>query len=1313
MRIYRLLYLPVLLAVFCFSSGFATAQSVYGSVKGTLTDISGKPISGAKVTVSSVGKGTRYRTVSDGTGFYTVNDVSPDDYSLRIEADGFKTYQNPLVTVYADNPSVVNSRLAKGSSTEVITGSAADVSVLKIDRTDVATILSQRQVADLPVLEQNVSNLEILAPGAISVAPTLSVIQNPQQGVYFDINGQIFSGTAYQLDGTDNRDPIEGLVVINPNQDSVGEMKITTQNYGAEFGEATAGVVTAQTKSGSNSWHGSAFGYRQSGWGQASDPNLFTTVPTTNPVTGSTSTFTVPPEINDRTYKKNQFGGSIGGPIIKNRLFFFADYRGTRDTSGATLTLTVPTALVRNTCLGPVTGAPTDCNLSEYGVPLNTKLKSPSPFLKGDSVVDTTNPTVCDANTPTSACLFNSQVSPQMVYLMSLLPMPSAPGITNNYQAAGTEPFNSDNSDLRLDYDASRRLKLFARYSYDLFRENGSPAFGIGGGPGTNPDLFAGSARTANQGISSGFSYSFSGSLLTDFRFGFLHFHLDMNAPDFGTYPLLNPPSAYAGDSILGLNCTGHPTCTPDLFASGLPDVQIISRTTLGGANQAPPPTTGDFLDFGNVSVQGNLALPCNCPLREHEQQFQWVNNWTRLAGHHAFRWGADFRYIQNFRLTSYGGGSTSRAGLLQFSDNTFTNLGLGDYLVGMLAYFDRTYSDPTANPSAYNATEQQKRAFFYGEDTWRVSSRLTLNYGLRWELYFPQSVNANAGGFLLIKNDTLPGFNGATINEPGTSGVNPQGNVQNTFKNFGPRIGFAYLAGSKTVIRAGYGRSFDVGYEGSLFGIAATQNPPIAAHFEDRNGSATSGFVLNDNNGTSTPPVLDLSSFTNFTIAASPFTVQGLCNAQFANQPASGSPIIPCSVPDAANSKSPEAGTALYALPARIRVPTVDAWNFTVQHELTPNSYFELAYVGNKGTHVLTDSSPYYDLNAPCTGQIAPAASGNCSLAAQPVAEKIGGTTPCNTIGGGSSFCLPRNFTLTPLTPWIFPVYYFGNNASDNYNSLQAKFSKRFSAGYSLLAHYVYSKVLDYDSSYFAVDPGRDYGPGDFDRRQSFAMSNSWTLPIGRGRALLSNLSSPADKAVGGWSLYAITSWYSGLPFNPTYGQEQLTPGTSGCYGDLSSDVLDTPPCLPLLAGSVSVTGSRNQYFTTTGGLPLPPGGATVGSDPSTWPLCGVDASGNPLPGPQIGPWQRPGCGQIGNVGRNSLRGPQFFQSDIALMKEIALTERVALRFRADAFNIFNKVNLGLPNTQVDALTQAGAITTIAPGAIQRQWEFSARLQF
>jgi len=1229
--------LAVFLGVIWACSQISVAQSVYGNIKGTLTDISGKPIAGARVTVSSVGKGTKYRTVTDGSGFYAVNDVSPDDYSLRIETDGFKTYQNPLVTVYADNPTMVNPKLVTGSAAEVVNGSAADVSVLKIDRTDVSTILSQRQVADLPLLNQNVSDLGILAPGAIPVKATLPGVQNPQQGVYINVNGQIFSGTAYQLDGTDNRDPIEGLVIINPNQDAINEMKITTANYSSEFGEATAGVVTAQTKSGSNALHGSLFGYRQTGWGQASDPYLSAL-------------------INNRTYKKNQFGGSIGGAIIKNRLFYFADYRGTRDTSGATLTLTVPTANVRQTCVGPAGVSQTpDCDLSEYGVTLTEPTNKNLNYGLGQVVVGASN-----------NMLNNAQVSSQMVYLLNLLPAPTLGGTGNNYKATGAEPFNSDNSDLRLDYDAAQKLKLFARYSYDLFRQDGSPAFPNGGGLGTNPDLFAGHARTANQSGAAGFSYSFGSSLLTDVRFGYLRYHLDMNAPDFGAYPLVNPASP---SSTIYLN---SPTSPADIFSSGLPEFQISGLANFGYASD----------------LNG-----CNCPLREHEQQFQFVNNWTKLAGHHAIRWGADFRYIENLRLSSSSGNSVSRAGQFQFGGE-YTGFALANFLLGLPDFFDRTYSDPTT-PAAFNASEHQKRAFFYGEDTWRVSSRLTINYGLRWEVYFPQSVNADAGGFLLINNDTLPSIDTATLNVAGSSGVNQQGNVQNTYKNFGPRIGFAYLLAPGTVIRAGYGRSFDVGYQGALFGIAATQNPPVAASFDIRNGSSTPGFGLNANDGTATPPAVDLSGFTQFKMGLFS-TVQSLCELQSVNNPnqtpdAKDSCLLSNLNATSNATASPISGAALYALPAKMRVPTVDAWNLTVQHELTPNMYFELAYVGNKGTHVLTDSTPYYNLNATSLNFVQP-------YSGTPLSS-------CKVIN--SNYCAQIPAAHLPLAPWDFPVYYFGNNASDNYHSLQAKFSKRFSGGYSVLANYVWSKVLDYDSSYFAVAPKVGYGPASFDRRQSFAMANNWDLPIGRGRALLKNISNPADKVLGGWSLHAITSWYGGLPFSPTY-------KASNCNGDLGSDASSTPPCRPNLVGPVSVTGNRSQYFTTTGGNVLPPAPALIGSDPSTWPRCGLTSSGQPDVGPAGGPWQRPGCGQIGNAGRNSIRGPRFFQSDVALMKEIPVTERVNLRFRADAFNVFNKVNLGLPNSQVDAgQGSAGAITSIAPGAIQRQWEFSARVQF
>jgi hypothetical protein len=280
---------------------------------------------------------------------------------------------------------------------------------------------------------------------------------------------------------------------------------------------------------------------------------------------------------------------------------------------------------------------------------------------------------------------------------------------------------------------------------------------------------------------------------------------------------------------------------------------------------------------------------------------------------------------------------------------------------------------------------------------------------------------------------------------------------------------------------------------------------------------------------------------------------------------------------------------------------------------------------------------------------------------------------------------------------PTLFEVRYFGNNANDNYNSLQAKVHKNFSRGYSFMAHYTWSKGLDYDNNYFRVDPRVGYGPASFDIRHRFVLTNIWDLPIGRGTAWLGGIGPVADRFLGGWTISAITIWRSGLPFTPSYRP-----------GNCSVDTDPGDPCRPNRVGPVQVSGTREQYFATTGGVTLP------GTDcaPPFNRLCGVDPNGQPIPGPPIGPWQRPGAGQIGNIGRDSFTGPGFFQSDIGLAKVVRITEHSALRFRADAINAFNRVNLGNPNPCVDCFG-GGSIFSLALGATQRRLQFSLRIEF
>jgi outer membrane receptor protein involved in Fe transport len=534
------------------------------------------------------------------------------------------------------------------------------------------------------------------------------------------------------------------------------------------------------------------------------------------------------------------------------------------------------------------------------------------------------------------------------------------------------------------------------------------------------------------------------------------------------------------------------------------------------------------------------------------------------------------------------------------------------------------------------------------------------------------------AGGFLIPNlSNHDPGTTEFSVS-PATDNA---GHVAKDLKNFAPRLGVAYLLHPTTVLRAGYARSFDAGYAGDLFGIAATQNPPVTVDQNIQSG----GFNLSAPTG---PPAFVFPS-------QSQFSLLDLASLNIGNP--NQSPIVPPS------------GAVLYALPPRVRVPTVDSWNLTVQHQLASRMYFELAYVGNKGTHVFTDSAvgTYYDLNqTTLQGDIMPVVNNDTSACRKNGIFKVGNVpTYClkqaqyrgfySRVEANPDPCLPAKTCFFDTT--LFPVRYFGNDASDNYHSLQAKLQKNFGRGYSFLAHYTWSKGFDYDSDYFRVDPRVGYGPASFDITHRFVLTNIWDLPIGRGKPWLGEISPLANRFVGGWMLSAVTIWQSGFPFTPSYRQALCT---------LDAD--NNAPCRPNQVALAHVSGSREQYFTTTDGQSLQGSDCIPNSN-----VCGVDpVTGQSVAGPANGPWQRPGAGQIGNAGRNTLRGPGFFQSDIAVSKMITMTERSSLRFRADVFNAFNKVNLANPNPCVDC-ADGGSIGSLTSGAVQRIFQFSLRVDF
>ncbi|MBA2353855.1 MAG: TonB-dependent receptor, partial [Acidobacteria bacterium] len=782
------------------------------------------------VTVTNLERKTVDTVATDEAGRYLKERLLPGTYEIKAELAGFKSAVVPSVTVSVDTQTPVNFAMELGQVSEevTVTGGAP---LLKSDRADVSTRFETRQLTELPVLDRNATKFLLLTPGTQQLGWQHAASENPQGSVQIQVNGQSFSGTGYQLDGTENRDPILGIIVINPTLESLAEMKVTSQNYDAEFGQATAGVVSLQTKSGTNAFRGSAFEFYRDERFQARNP--FTQFQP-DAITGKF--------IPDTT--KQQFGASIGGPLLANRFFFFTDYQGTRDTDGGTQRLTVPTEAARRG------------DLSAYQTAIFDPDSGPAGTAAGRSQF-------ANAQIPAA------RLSPQALALLRLIPLPNATGLDNgtrdNYIASGSETFEGNAFNLRIDGRLSDSLNTFGRYSLGDYLRDGPTSFGAGGGAAIAG--LGGVSDVRNQSFAYGVDYALTNSLLADFRFGYFRYRVNVLPFDFGT-----SPAADAG--IPGLNLD-------NTFTSGLPAGFVDGR---GGFN------------FGS----GLGVNRCNCPLDQDEQQFQLVGNVTKVAGSHSFKVGVDVRRAYNLRVPS----DQHRSGELSFANDRTAGpdgggLGLATFLLGDVTRFSRYASTST------DARERQWRHFYYAQDTWRPAPKWTFNYGVRLDVINPQTVNepGNGGWLDLDTGEILVG---------GVGGIGLNGNVRNRL-NWAPRLGATYLINERTVLRAGYGRSYDIGVFGSLFGHSVTQNLPVLS-VQSLNAPSNFDEVFSLNQGPSAPV--------------------------FPAVPASGR----FALPDGVFSR---------ALPEQQRPPTVDAFNVTLQRQLTSTISAEVAYVANRGQRV------------------------------------------------------------------------------------------------------------------------------------------------------------------------------------------------------------------------------------------------------------------------------------------------------------------------------------------------------------------------
>ena len=703
-----------------FAVQIAHAQAVSGSITGLVTDTSGAVVAGARITITNQETSVPSQVSTTDTGYYSVPNLIPGTYSVVAEAKGFKLVRVQNVTVNLNSIVRVDCTLEVGNISETVTVSA-DAALLKTEKADVSGVIEGRTLNQLPVLNRNVSQMVALLPGAVRGGAAF-IGENPSSDTNGFVNGLGGGNNYHQLDGIDNQETIQGVAMVNPAIDSLQEMKITTNSYDAEFGQVAGAIFQASTKSGTNNFHGSAFEYLQ-------NDKFFAR----NPWTQSTS--------DVAPWRWNQFGGSVGGPIVKDKLFFFGDYQGLRSRNGSTIVMGLPSPDMKRgdfSAVGsiypifdPLTGDADGRGRTQFA----EQRHSDKPAGSRNSEVS------CDAARSEHA---RSNVVLEKLHQVRFVHF----------------RYGCDRRTCRLQHQreyATVRPVHLLRSVY-----NAPPIFGtVLGGTGFGPQAEVGGTRTQNLSVT--LTRVLRPNLFGEVRFGFSRFRSNLAQTDVGL-------STAQDIGIPGINKGNDP------FTDGLPQMNFDG------------PITSFYV--GNPFAN----------FYELEQTFQYATNWSYIKGSHTVKWGADLRphaSLQRIDKSFRGSFNFSRFATASADLPGVTGIGFASFLLGHSNSYSRgTYIQLPI--------EFQDRYGLYVQDQWRVSSRLSLNFGMRWEYYSPtysddQGREANfdfaTGNMVLASLGDINKY----------AGVNPR------FNNFAPRFGLAYTLSAKTVLRAGYGRSYAI----------------------------------------------------------------------------------------------------------------------------------------------------------------------------------------------------------------------------------------------------------------------------------------------------------------------------------------------------------------------------------------------------------------------------------------------------------------------------------------------------------------------
>jgi hypothetical protein len=1185
-----------------------SAQSTFGSISGTVSDASGSAVPDAQVTLTSAATGAKQTYTTGADGLYSFVNLNPGEYRLDVEKAGFKHVKRESVVVQVQQAVRIDVAMEVGAVSQTVEVTA-ETPLLTPTTTSLGQVIDQRETNEIPLNGRNVFALITLSPAAVAggsgsgtATGGSQVGPNPFSWGNYQVGGSFGNESAEYLDGQPVNIGYINLPVLLPDQDSISEFKVQYNNLGPEWGKFAGGVVNLSTKGGTNQYHGEAYEYFR------------------NKVLNARPFF----DATNPPYVQNQFGATFGGPVVKDKTFFFFAWDGYRQRASTTFTTTVPT-------VGERAGV----------FPADIKIFDPLSVGPACLVAATSSSTTCQRTQFANNTI--PVINPAALEELKFIALPTNSNESSNFTAAGASGGNANQYVGRVDQNLTSTQHIFARYNFWNLLDLPLDPFKTG----LCADKCAETYQTNALAIN--YSYSIRPDLILNLNGSGSRFHY------------LRSPT----NSNFDLTQFGWPAAYNAEIPSG-------SRSPFSPCFQNSDPVV--------TCSQGQSFIT------DHDTQVGFSPSLTWIKGRHTWVFGGQLiETYDNYAQTNIASGafqfngSWTQSNAVPGGTGAFAEQGGNDFADFLLGYgqnqgsvFNHNFGE--AQIPALVAQKETYRGFYFG-DTWRVTSKLTLNYGLRYDLpgnfserhdlssyWDPSAVNRTVTGCSVVTSGPTAGQGipgspcPADIFFVGT-GINPGRTAVPLYKKeLMPRLGVAYSWDQKTVIRAGYGIFFIPNW--LLFNLNPSNDPL---------NLASTLWVATTNGGLTPNSTLSATNCAFLPGVASPQSPSGTLNC-----PTNGpfGPNVNTPLPRSGNISQFDAGGNPFEAPYRSYSPGyVQQFNLDVQRELPGGIFVDAAYAGSRGVHLASSNNVSIN-NLPdsfyATAQQQFNAHQPVSII-QPVPNPFQGITTVSGLNPTSNPTILAGQLDRPYPEYSGMSLVGDGCCSSNYNSFQLTATKRFKDGGTFLAAYTNAKLLSNTDTLTTWLEGGVGQPQDWnnlkgekslssqDVSQRLVISYVYDLPFGHGQRYMSDASGVVGKVVSGWGVDGVTTFQKGFPVPISFG------GSNG----------------------ISQNGFTQNF----------------GLRPNVVPGCNKSAAHTIAPGTTnnvvwfntscfVGPAEW-GFGDESRVDA-TIRGAGINNWDFALFKttNFGPENKLGLQFRTEFFNTFNRVQFGPPGGTLGSST-------------------------